>query len=185
MIRLFVGIPIPPRHGEILARRCAGLPDARWVDPANMHLTLRFVGDIGEGAAEDVDASLATVQAPAFELRLAGFDSFGSGRRMRAVWVGFDPSPALRHLREKVESAVVRAGFPPEGRKFTPHVTLARLKGTTSARVRDFIETQDDLALAPFPVRRFTLFESFLGHGGARYRSAVDYPLEDPLPPAA
>ncbi len=179
MIRLFVGIPIPPEQGDMLARRCAGLADARWVDPTNMHLTLRFIGDIDEGAAEDVDASLATVQAPAFDLRLAGFDSFGSGRRMRAVWVGFDPSPALVHLRDKVESAVVRAGFPPEGRKFTPHVTLARLKRTPPADVRDFIETQDDLALPPFPVRRFALIESFLGHRGAHYRSAVDYPLED------
>ena len=185
MIRLFVGIAIPPAYGELLARRCTGLVDARWIDPANMHVTLRFIGDIDEGAADDVDASLATIEAPAFDLRLSGFGSFGSERRMRAVWAGIEPSPVLVHLHDKVESAVVRAGFPPEGRKFSPHVTLARLKGTSPTQVRDFVETQDDLAATPFPVRHFTLFKSHLSHSGASYRPAAEYPLDEIGPVSA
>lgn len=178
MIRLFIGIALPAGLRHSLAGLCAGLAGARWVEPENMHLTLRYVGPVDEGEAEDVDAALAAVRGePAFGLSLSGIDAFGSGHRVRAVWAGVAPEPALVHLRDKVESACVRAGLAPEGRRFTPHVTLARLKGVPEEPVRDFIEAHGGFAAAPFAVQAFTLFESLLGRGGAHYVALRDYPL--------
>ena len=178
MIRLFVGIALPGEVRQRLAGLCSGLAGARWVEPANMHLSLRFIGPVDEGVAEDVDAALAGVREPAFDLSVRRLDAFGSGQRVRTVWAGLAPSARLAHLHGKVETAVVRAGLQPDGRRFTPHVTIARLKNAGGARVGAFIEAHGGLAAMPFAVRHFTLFESVLGRQGARYRAVAEYPLD-------
>lgn len=177
-MRLFVGIPLPDDVRQHLAGICAGLPGARWVSPENLHVTLRFIGEIEAGEAEDVDAELAAIRAPGFEARIAGVGFFDRGRRVHAVWAGVEAGPALAHLHGKVESAVVRAGFEPERRKFKPHITLARLRGTPVSRVGEFIQTREGLRSEPFVADSFVLFRSHLGNGGANYEALADYPLD-------
>ena len=181
MFRLFVGIMLPPDVRASLSRLCCGLAGAKWVDPDSLHLTLRFIGEVGGGFAEDIDAALQQVDAPAFTLMLTGIDCFESGGKAHTLWTGVGKQPLLSHLRDKVESALVRAGCEPERRKFKPHVTLARLRGGESARLGAFMQQYNNVAVGPFPVDSFTLFRSHLGSERAHYESLVDYPLE-PVP---
>ncbi len=122
MLRLFVGLALPDGVIARLAIMCSGLPGAQWIEPRNMHITLRFIGEVEESVAEELDLRLAGIEAEAFSLELAGLGMFGAGPKARALWVGVGASQALSHLHAKIESAAVRTGCAPEGRKFTPHV---------------------------------------------------------------
>lgn len=177
-MRLFIAIALPDPVREALSGLRSGLPGARWVEPEAMHLTLRFIGEVDETEAEDIDAALAAITAPAFDLAISGIGSFQSRRRVRSIWVGLQRSEPLARLQGKVESAVVRAGFEPEGRKFKPHVTLARLKNTPVGRVGAYMETHDTLAMAPFPVTAFTLMRSYLNRDGPHYEVLAEYLLQ-------
>ncbi|MDP6121157.1 MAG: RNA 2',3'-cyclic phosphodiesterase [Rhodospirillales bacterium] len=174
---LFVAAPLPLDVRERLAGLCAGLPRTRWVEPHNMHITLRFIGEVDGDAAEDADAALAQVRHQAFDLGLAGIGHFGSGRRVRSVWAGVEGADKLVHLRHKVESALVRAGHDPEHRKFHPHVTLAHLKNAPAARIGDYAAAHNGFAVPPFRVERFTLFESRRGNERVHYEALAEYPL--------
>src|SRR5579872_6450238 len=114
MLRLFVGIAFPPELKLRLSLLCTGVGGARWVDPGNLHLTLRFIGEIDEGLAADVDEALQRVKARPFTLQLGGVGVFG-GNRPHALWVGVEKNPALAALRDKIEQALVRVGLAPEG----------------------------------------------------------------------
>lgn len=180
MFRLFVGIPLPPAIRASLAGLCSGIPGAKWVTPENMHITLRFIGPVGGGEAEDIHEGLSRILTPAFTLTLSGIGCFESGRKVHALWVGIGREPHLVRLADKVESAIVRAGREPERRKFKPHVTLARFKTGGSPRIGAFIESNNPFTTEAFPVDHFTLFRSFLGGEGAHYESLADYPLQTP-----
>lgn len=173
MLRLFVGIALPPELKLQLSLICSGVPGARWVDPGNYHLTLRFIGEVDEGLASDIDAALLQVRAPRFEVTLAGVGRFGD----RMLWVGVDKSPPLVHLRDKVESALVRLGLPAETRRYAPHVSLARLRNASEAKLQAFIEAHALFRGAPFAVERFSLVASYLTKSGAIYEDQADYPL--------
>ncbi|MBY0511751.1 MAG: RNA 2',3'-cyclic phosphodiesterase [Rhodospirillaceae bacterium] len=177
MLRLFVGLGLPDGVAARLSILCAGVPGASWVEPANLHLTLRFIGEVEEHEAEEIDGLLAGITAPAFSLTLAGVNTFGEGAKARAVWAAVQPSAALSHLQAKVESAVVRAGRPAEGRKFTPHVTLARLHKPQPPRLAAFLEGNAPFQAGPFRIEHFTLFESRPGKGSPVYIPLVDYSL--------
>jgi len=176
VIRLFVGIGLDPSLAQSLAPLASGLPGARWVEGRNLHVTLRFIGEIEEGLARELHDLLADIAAPAFELSLAGFGTFGS-KRPHTLWVGVTREPAIERLRDKVESAMVRGGCPPEPRRFMPHVTLARLKDTPVSRVQDFIAGNSPFHAGPCPVTHFTLFRSYLSRAGAEYQVVAEYPL--------
>lgn len=178
-MRLFVGIALPDEVRGDLARICGGLPGAWWVAPESLHLTLRFIGDVDRGGAEDIDALLTGIDAPAFEMSLSGLGTWGNEARQRALWVAVPGNPALEHLRAKVESAVGRAGYKAERRKFMAHVTIARLKGVPVDRIADFCALHGALASGPFAVDSFVVFRSHLGAEGARYEPLADYPLRD------
>ncbi|TVR99612.1 MAG: RNA 2',3'-cyclic phosphodiesterase [Rhodospirillales bacterium] len=178
MFRLFVALPLPDDVRAHLASLCSGLPGARWVAPEAMHVTLRFIGEVGGAEAEDVHEVLGRIQAPAFRLTLSGLGCFESGRKVHTLWVGVEREPHLLHLQEKIESAVVRTGLEPERRKFKAHVTLARFRNGDSPRIGSFIERNNRLALSPFVADRFTLYRSFLGRQGPHYEALADYPLE-------
>jgi len=154
-----------------------GVPAARWVDPDNLHLTLRFIGEVDGGQAQDLDATLAQVHAARFDLTLAGVDRFGQGRKSRALWVGVAPAPELDRLRRRVEQAVQAAGFAPEGRKFKPHVTLARFKGDPGHRLHDHLAHHATFRAESFEVHEFLLYSSLLTQAGAIYTSEAAYPL--------
>ena len=173
MLRLFVGIDLPPELKLRLSLLAAGLPGAKWVDPGNYHLTVRFIGEVDEGQAADIDAALVQIRAPRFELTLATVGHFG----LRMLWVGIDRNPALQHLHEKVESALNRVGFAPEERRFTPHVSLARLKGTHEVKLQTYLTEHALFRAAPFPVDRFSLVASYPTKSGAIYEDQADYEL--------
>jgi 2'-5' RNA ligase len=183
MFRLFVGIALPADVRLRLAAICSGLPGAKWIDPENMHLTLRFIGDVGGGLAEDIDAALRRVSVPAFDLGISGIDCFETSGKVHTLWVGIDKQPLLLRLRDKVDSALVRAGCEPERRKFKPHVTIARLRTGGQARIGSFIQSHNRIALGPVPVDRFTLFRSHLGSEKAHYEELADYALESEARP--
>jgi len=176
-VRLFVGLSLPD---GILARlhvMCSGIPGARWVEPGNMHITLRFIGEVDAAAAEEIHDALSHITAAPLDLELQGLGVFGQGHKAHALWVGVSRTPALAHLQSKVESTLVRAGLAPEGRKFTPHVTLARLKKPEIGRLQTFVEGNNLFKAGPFTVEHFSLFESQLGKGGPVYTALQDYPL--------
>ncbi len=173
MLRLFVGIDLPPELKLQVSLLAAGVPGAKWVDPGNYHVTVRFIGEVGEGEAADIDEALARIRVPRFDVTLATIGHFG--RRM--LWVGIERNPALQHLHEKIESALSRLGYAPEERRFTPHVTLARLKGTTEGRLQAYLSDHALFRAAPFTVESFSLVASYLTKSGAIYEDQADYPL--------
>src|SRR5262249_60365195 len=161
-MRLFVGIALPEDVRFQLSLLCSGLPNVRWVPPENFHVTLRFIGEVDGGVSQDIDASLAGVRAPRFSLSLGGVGHFGNGGNVRVIWAGIEKSPALRHLHDKVESAVGRAGLSPEGQKFNPHITLARPKtAPPTAKLQEDLAYNNPFRTPPFEVTHFTLFPSF------------------------
>ncbi len=176
-MRLFVGLGVPENLARRLAILHGGIPGARWVEPQNMHITLRFIGEVPRDVAEDLDEMLVGVAAPGFDLQLHGLGTFGQGTKTRALWVGVEPSAGLSFLHQKIESAVVRGGQPAEGRKFTPHVTLARFAQADAHRLQNFVEGNSLFHAGPWTIDHFTLFESHLGKGGPVYTPLADYAL--------
>jgi RNA 2',3'-cyclic 3'-phosphodiesterase len=174
MLRLFVGIALPPEIKLRLQPLCSGIPGARWVDPDNHHVTLRFIGEVDELMASDIDEALQQIKARRFEMTLVGIGQFSD----RSLWAGVDKNPALLHLRDKVESAVVRQGLPPEGRRYAPHVTLARLKGVSEDRIQLYLSEHALFRAQPFTVAKFSLIASYLTKSGAIYEDQADYTLE-------
>jgi len=177
MLRLFVGLGLPEALRDTLSMLERGIPGARWIESDNYHVTLRFIGAAPEDRAEDIDSALGRVRAAPFALSLAGVGHFGKLRKARSVWAGVEANEPLNRLQAGVESAVVRAGFPAEARKFRPHVTLARIKGETGHHVANFLSEHGDFRAPPFEVRAFHLYESRLTRHGAMYRVLQSYPL--------
>jgi len=177
MIRLFAAVSIPEDIAEGLVRRQQGLPGARWRAADALHVTLRFMGEVAETTAEDIDAALAVVPGEALTLRLEGVGAFQEGLDFRAVWAGLAPNEALARLAARCESATRRAGLKPEKRAFRPHVTLAYLKRAEPARVAAWIQRHNLLKSPPFRVTSFGLYSSRLGGEGASYQLEAEYPL--------
>ncbi len=179
MLRLFVGLGLPSAARARLGALCCGLKQARWVRSENFHLTLRFIGDVDEAMAGDINDALREIHADGFSMRLQGLGFFGSRRQARQIWVGADRTPELVRLQEKIASAIARTGLLPEGRKFVPHVTFARLRDVPPRAVADFLATREPFCVEAFPVRYFTLYSSKLSPDGPIYRAEADYPLAD------
>lgn len=177
MMRLFVGIDLPPALKLRLSLLCGGIPHAKWVDPGNFHVTLRFIGEVDEGAAADVHEALRRIRAGRFVLTLAGIGQFGTGTKTRQVWAGIENNADLLALHEKVENAMMRTGLAPEPRKYTPHVTLARFSQPPGPRLQSYMETHSLFRAEPFPVDRFSLTASYLTKAGALYEDQAEYPL--------
>lgn len=177
MIRLFVGLGLPDDLRQRLAALNGGIPGARWIAAENLHVTLRFIGEVNQGHAADIDAALAAVAATPFDMRLKGVGAFGRGRKLHSLWAGIEADPALTALHAKVDRALVGADIAPDSRKFMPHVTLARLRDADRRRVQDYTAAHALFAAGPYPVTSFTLFSSLLSKSGAIYRVEADYPL--------
>jgi 2'-5' RNA ligase len=176
MPRLFTALEIPADIAFSLSLLRGGLPGARWVDPENYHITLRFIGDIDEPTADEVAAGLARVSRRRFDLSLEGLGAFGS-KRPQAVFASVRPSPALKELQAEHERIVQRIGLEPERRKFTPHVTLARLKSPSDADVAAYLALRGDFRTPPFRIGRFVLLSSRASKGGGPYVMEEAYPL--------
>src|SRR5690625_1850348 len=177
-MRLFIALSLPDEVRDRLAAISGGIPGARCVEPENLHLTLRFLGEVDNGLARDVDNALTQIDVEAFELTLSGLGFFTEGKRViTALWAGIESNPPLSRLQAKVEQAAVRAGLPPERRKFKPHVTLARGRIENSPKLEQFMMSHALLRIGAIPIESFTLYSSHLQPNGAIYSPEVVYPL--------
>ncbi len=182
MARLFTAIEIPLELRLALVRLRSGIPGARWVDPDRCHLTLRFIGEVDGAIERDVISALGLLSAPGFSVTMQGLGQFGD-KKPHTLWAGVAPNETLIRLAAKIDQTLQRIGLPPEGRRYTPHVTLARLRDAPRDRVAEFMGAHGLFRAPPFDVDHFTLFSSHLGHAGAVYAEEARYPLgEDRLP---
>src|SRR5215208_2714889 len=168
MPRIFTGLEIPDDVGQSLALLRGGLPGARWVEPENYHVTLRFIGDVDDQVAHEVASMLGKVRRTEFELRFDHLKSFG-GRRPRAIVAALPQTKALIELQAEHERLMQRVGLEPEGRKFSPHVTLARLRESSSRQVADYLAVRAPFRSPPFTISRFVLLSSRASIGGGPY----------------
>lgn len=176
MTRLFVALELPEDIKARLTLCRGGIPSARWQAAEQMHLTLRFIGEVSQPQELDIRAALAAVRFQPFQIALSGLGLFGKLRKPRLLWVGADDAKPLKHLHEKISQSLATAGLAPEERKFTPHVTLARFRPGPAPRLEDFLDHYAGLALPAFQVNSFALFSSHLSQAGAQYRVEGTFP---------
>ncbi|MNL31828.1 RNA 2',3'-cyclic phosphodiesterase [compost metagenome] len=177
MPRLFTGLEIPAETGFALSLKRGGLTGARWIDPENYHITLRFIGDVDNVTADDVADSLDRLaNSMRFSVKLTHLGTFG-GDKPRALYAGVELSDMLTRLQSAQERVLQRAGLPPDGRKFVPHVSLARLRGSGAEEVARFMAEAGRFEPLSFPVGRFVLFSSKDSVGGGPYVVEQSYPL--------
>jgi 2'-5' RNA ligase len=176
MPRLFTGIEIPEHVTEQLAYLRGGLVGARWIDTENYHLTLRFIGDVDMNTAEEAAAGLARVRRSSFRLRFTGVGALGT-RKHHAVVAEVEPSRPLMELQAEHERIFQRIGLQAEGRKYTPHVTLARLRSGSSRDIAEYLSVRGGFLAEPFTVDRFVLFSSRNSVGGGPYIVEQEYDL--------
>ena len=177
MIRLFAAIAIPEEIGTTLLPRQDRLPGARWRPLEALHITLRFIGDVPENLAGDLDAELTTVGGGPLELSLAGVGAFGEGADIHAVWAGVEENEGLKRLARTCEIAARRAGLKAETRAYKPHVTLAYLRRLDPAEVAAWIQANNLLRTEPFRITSFGLYSSWRSDQGSWYRLEREYPL--------
>ena len=177
MYRLFVAIDLPPDIAAQLQDLCYGVPGARWVQPEQMHLTLRFIGEVDGGVFRDIKEGLAGIKAPGFSLQVKGLGFFPPRKAPRVLWAGIAPVEEVSGLRNRIENVLIGMGLAPEGRKYSPHITLARLHDTPLSRLGRFLAGNGLFATEAFPVSEFHLYSSELTVKGAFHTIEASYPL--------
>jgi 2'-5' RNA ligase len=176
MHRLFVAIRPPEPIRDLLIDAMDESPEFRWQHDEQLHLTLRFIGEVDRPLAGDIAAALTRIRAERFSVRIAGTSRFEQ-RNSGSLWAGVEPKAAVAALASKIERTCVGLGLEPERRAFHPHITLARWKGRRTREIADFLQRTRGLASEPFDVSEFILFESRLSRHGAHYEEAASYPL--------
>lgn len=176
MPRLFVALEVPRNAAMSLSLLRGGLPGARWIDVENFHITLRFIGDIDGRTADEVVDRLDRIERPEFQLALSGIGSFGS-KKPHSVFAGVTQAPEMYALQGEVERICQRLGLPADPRKFTPHVTLARLRNARTEDVAHYLSGRGNFHTAPFTVNRFVLMSSKESVGGGPYLTEEVFPL--------
>lgn len=176
MHRLFVAIRPPEPIRDLLIDAMDDSPEFRWQDEEQLHLTLRFIGEVERPVADDLADALGRIRARRFELRVTGVGQFEQ-RNSGALWAGIGPKDPLAALVAKVDRACVTLGLEPERRAYHPHITLARWKGRRTRELAGFLERKRGLVSEPFPVEAFTLFESRLSRHGAHYEQVASFAL--------
>ena len=176
MHRLFVAIRPPEAVCDALIDAMADSPELGWVADDNLHLTLRFIGEVERPLADDIALALSRLRFAPFELRVTGVGLF-ERRTGGALWAGVQPREPVAALAAKVERACVGAGLEPERRAFHPHITLARFKRDGAAAAKAFLERNRALTSPPFAVEQFILYESRLSRHGAHYEEVAGFPL--------
>jgi RNA 2',3'-cyclic 3'-phosphodiesterase len=176
MHRLFVAIRPPEPIRDLLIDAMDDSPDFRWQDEEQLHITLRFIGEVERPLADDLALALGGVRSEPFQLRIKGVGRFEQ-RNSGALWAGVEPKEPLAALAAKVERTCQQVGLEPERRAYHPHITIARWKGRRTRELADFLERNAGLASDPFAVAEFILFESRLSRHGAHYEPVANYPL--------
>ncbi len=175
MPRLFTALEIPRNAAMSLSLLRGGLPGARWIDVENYHITLRFIGDVDGRTADEIVERLDRIDRPEFQIRLDGIGSFGS-KKPHSVWAGVSPSPEMYALQAELERICQRIGLPPDPRKFTPHVTLARMKSSRVDDVVHYLSSRGNFQTSSFTVPRFVLLSSRESVGGGPYLDGRSVP---------
>lgn len=178
MPRLFTALEIPRNAAMSLSLLRGGLPGARWIDVENYHITLRFIGDVDGRTADEIVDRLDRIDRPEFSLSLNSIGSFGS-KKPHSIWAGVTPAPEMYALQGEIERICQRIGLPPDPRKFTPHVTLARLKASRVEDVVHYLGGRGDFHTLPFNVSRFVLLSSKESVGGGPYLTEEVFPLHE------
>lgn len=177
MHRLFVGIDPPPRIKTQLMTLMGGVAGARWQRENQLHLTLRFIGEVDHHRANDIAAALGGLHHPAFDLALSGIGLFDWRGRPSALWVGVSPQEPVKALHNKVDQAVARAGITPENQAYRPHITIARF-GHNAGPLGSLMANDGGVTSAPFRIDEVCLYESHLTQDGSVYRIIERYPLD-------
>jgi 2'-5' RNA ligase len=177
MARLFAALRPPPAMREALRATMHGLPCARWQSDEQLHLTLRFIGELDRHALADIVAALGRVRSAALMLGIDGAGMFQSKGRPNSLWAAIGAAPNLGRIVKAVDRAVVGAGLPPETRAFRPHITLARL-GRTAMPADGWLEANAGLRIAPAAFAHLYLYESILGREGSTYVVIERYALD-------
>jgi len=175
--RLFVALRPPRAVRALLIGAMHGIAAARWQSDEQLHLTLRFIGEVDRHRAEDIAAALGTLHGHAIAARIAGVGLFERQGRPHMIWARVEPGEPLAALHRKVDQCLARVGVAPDTRAFVPHITLARLN-RAAGPVAPFLALNGDFASAPFVFDHVVLYESELAHGGSRYHPVARYPLE-------
>ena len=175
-MRLFVALSIPDSVAQALMLLQGGVPGARWQTREQLHLTLRFIGEVEGRDAAMLDDALASIEAPAFSIQLHGVGQFGN-KQPHSLWAAARRSDLLEHLQRKVDTAIRRVGQPQDAHKFMPHVTLARLRHPDLEKVRQWLTDHALFTSNEFPVESFCLYSSKLTSDGSIYRVEQEYPL--------
>lgn len=168
MPRLFSAIRLPASLSLQLSLLKGGLSGARWIDPENYHITLRFFGDVDRHTANDLALELGSIRREAFDLRIQRLDVFGNSKP-HALYASIAPCPELAELNGEIERIAKRCGLRPDPRKFTPHITLARLKGGSASALAGYLAARGGFSTLPFPVTAFELMSSRASIGGGPY----------------
>ena len=176
-MRLFAALALPDAVAQSLLLIQGGVPGARWQTREQLHLTLRFIGEVDGATAAALDDALACIRAPAFQMQLHAVGQFGN-KQLHSLWAAARPNPALDHLQRKVDAAIRRVGQPQDQHKFLPHVTLARLRHPDTEKVTDWLSYHALYTSAEFTVGAFHLYSSRLTSDGSVYAIEQDYPLE-------
>lgn len=181
MHRLFVALRPPPAIRDTLADIMDGVPEARWQDDEQLHLTLRYIGKVDRHLAEDIVIMLGSVRSPALDLHLSGVGQFDPQSGNDSLWAGVVPHEPLGALHRKIDHALVRLGLPPEGRAYRPHITLARLskRAGQQAETAQWLAAHTGLSSEPFRADHIILYESHLDSDGARYEPVGRWPLDE------
>jgi 2'-5' RNA ligase len=175
--RLFVAVELPDRVKEELAQIRWGLPNARWLEPEQIHLTLRFIGEVDGGQFLDIQSALSSIRQEPFDIALAEAGFFPLRKKPESLWIGIERSEMLLRLKSRIDTALAPAGVPQEGRKFLPHVTIARLQNSPDKRVAEFLAAVSSIVIGPFPIEAFSLYSSNLLSSGAVHVKETEYTL--------
>jgi 2'-5' RNA ligase len=177
-MRLFVALPIPQSVAQSIMLIQGGVPGARWQTREQLHLTLRFIGEADGREAAMLDDALAAIEMSAFDLQLHGVGQFGH-KQPHALWAGLRKSEALEHLQRKVDAAIRRVGQPQDAYKFTPHVSVARLRNPEGGKLIEWLTHNALFTSAEFRIGAFNLYSSLLTSDGSVYAVEREYLLED------
>ena len=180
MPRLFTALKIPTSIATQLNFLQSGLAGARWIDPSDFHITLRFYGDMDNAQAKDLTQSLSQITCKPFTPELSTLGTFGSDKP-RMLWAGVTANKQLSTLHQAHETLAQRLGFKAEGRKFTPHVTLARFKSSRAPQLGHYLAEHNDFPPLTFEVTDFCLYSAKDSTGGGPYLIEAQYPFQDSL----
>ncbi|MCB1439845.1 MAG: RNA 2',3'-cyclic phosphodiesterase [Nitratireductor sp.] len=180
MPRLFTALKVPASISMQLSLLRGGLPGARWIDAENYHLTLRFFGDVDRHTAHEISHELGRTKQRAFDIRIQRLDIFGNAKP-HSLFAAVAPSRELNELQAEHERVAKRLGLRPDKRKFTPHVTIARLKGTPDYMIADYLAARGGFSSLPYEVDGFELLSSRDSIGGGPYITEARYELLEAL----